>query len=274
MSDRQAEAEAATSVLKARLRRLLPRAVIDAALPLWLRWRRWQALRHPAGLQPLRLRRLGSEYGGGWVATGLLAAGDVVYSVGVGEEISFDHDLRALVGCSIFGFDPTPRAAEFAARTTLPAGYRFLPWGIAASSGQRRFYFPADPANVSSSLTEDAGTGHIECRFLSLADTMAELGHPAVSLIKLDIEGEEYALFEQWLAGGTRPRFAQMWVEFHPARAGRSRAQTLELMTRLGELGLIALHDGQNGALLLDLAATRVMALLGTGDQQFLVNAN
>ena len=40
------------------------------------------------------------------IPVGLLDPGSVVYSVGVGDNISFDLDLIARVGCAVHGIDP------------------------------------------------------------------------------------------------------------------------------------------------------------------------
>ena len=49
----------------------------------------------------------------GWIALSLLRKDSIIYSIGVGEDISFDKAIDSITNCNIFGFDPTPRAKIF-----------------------------------------------------------------------------------------------------------------------------------------------------------------
>ena len=50
----------------------------------------------------------GSEYGGHCVALNHLTKGSIVYSAGLGYDISFDEELILEYGLDVHGFDPTP----------------------------------------------------------------------------------------------------------------------------------------------------------------------
>src|SRR5665213_2396206 len=63
-----------------------------------------------------KLERLGNDYGGWYAPTYDLYPGSIVYSAGVGQDISFDQALIGQCGCSIFAFDPTPHASDFVAQ--------------------------------------------------------------------------------------------------------------------------------------------------------------
>lgn len=201
------------------------------------------------------LRYAGNAYGGGWIAVGLLRPGSRVYSVGVGEDVSFDVDLHRMVPCRITGVDPTPRAIEFVRRSasSLPPGYALVPAGLAAERGTRRFFFPRDPAHVSLSLTEDSGRGFLDCEVVSLQDLMARLEDRFVDLLKIDVEGAEYELLSSWIRARYCPPVGQIWVEFHEARAGKSPEQTKAILAGLRALGFAGLADGVRGALLVNI---------------------
>ena len=70
---------------------------------------------------------IGGSLNGAWpVCTGWLQPDAVVYSVGVGDDISFDRDLIARFGVTIHAFDPTPASRDWLAKQTLPATFNVI----------------------------------------------------------------------------------------------------------------------------------------------------
>lgn len=191
--------------------------------------------RDPA-LQP---RSFGNRYGCGYCLPGLLDESSLVYSFGVGEDISFDLTLIELRNCHVVGFDPTPKSIEWVRQNVTSERFSFMPYGLSKVSGRQRFYLPADENEVSGSMTSDLGRGHIECEFLCLEDILLQRGDSFVDLVKMDIEGEEYNLFQDWLDRDYRPPIGQIWVEFHPHRAGSTNRRTAQFVKSLERIGLI-----------------------------------
>jgi FkbM family methyltransferase len=157
--------------------------------------RRMDWLRMRIGLRPTRRVAtvpLGTRYGRWHVPLQLLTPESVVYSVGVGEDVSFDLALIERVGCHVWAFDPTPRAIAFAARLDEPR-FHFHPWALWSTDTTLPFFVPANLDWVSHSLVNLHGTeDHIEVPCRSIHSIMRELGHQRVDLLKLDIEGAEY----------------------------------------------------------------------------------
>ncbi len=60
-----------------------------------------------------RLIYLGTDYGGWAIDERLIKNNSIIYSFGVGTDISFDMELITRYGCSIFAFDPTPRCIKW-----------------------------------------------------------------------------------------------------------------------------------------------------------------
>jgi FkbM family methyltransferase len=175
---------------------------------------RIDGLRLRLGLRPLRriaTTRLGSSYGGTSVPLERLSVDSVVYSAGVGEDVTFDLALIEKVGCKVWAFDPTPRSLAYTADLRNP-NFVHLPYALWASDTSRQFFVPADQAYVSHSLVNLQGTDtsiEVSCR--SLGSVMQELGHDRIDLLKLDIEGAEYEVLRSM--GSIRPRV--LCVEFH-----------------------------------------------------------
>jgi len=154
------------------------------------------------------LVRLGSAGCGWWVPTDVLRAGAIAYCAGAGEDISFDLELHRR-GLHVVTIDPTPRAISYV-RSVGPRDDRFtfVPMGLWYEPAELTFYAPADPAEVSHSLSNlqntdaaDAFTAKVD----SLAAIMATQGHDRVDLLKVDIEGAESTVLPDLLHTGPLP---------------------------------------------------------------------
>lgn len=158
--------------------------------------------------------RLGSSYGGWYVPLDHLSSESVVYSGGVGEDVSFDLALIERLGCTVWAFDPTPRAIAFAAGVTSPS-FRFLPYALWSEDTVLPFFAPVENQHVSHSLVNLQSTEtSIDVRCRSVSSLMSELGHDRIDLLKLDVEGAEYEVLGS--LGGVWPRV--VCVELHGPR--------------------------------------------------------
>jgi FkbM family methyltransferase len=143
-----------------------------------------------------------------------LRASSVVYSFGVGEDISFDLALIERFGLQVQAFDPTPRSIEWLQNQTVPPEFIFHAYGVAGFDGNCAFLPPENPAHVSHSIVARASTRPaIEVAVHRLGTIMKMLGHEQIDLLKMDIEGAEYGVLVDMLACGIPVK--QLLVEFH-----------------------------------------------------------
>ncbi|MDH3589549.1 MAG: FkbM family methyltransferase [Gammaproteobacteria bacterium] len=149
----------------------------------------------------LKTIRVGTKYGGWVIPQNVLGEKSVCYSVGVGEDISFDIDLIDRFGCSVFAYDPTPRSIDFIRQNySEQTRLHFFPIGLWNENSVLRFYAPANSDHVSHSIVNLQKTEEYfeaDCRRLSYI--MKENGHKGLDLLKLDIEGAEYKVIESLL---------------------------------------------------------------------------
>lgn len=160
-------------------------------------------------------RRFGSEYGGWIVATEKIDQHSVVYSFGVGEDVSFDVALIEKYGVTVHAFDPTPKSIDWVRKQVLPKAFQLHPFGIAAFDGSVSFSPPENPDHVSHTLLDRVSTKHqaITAPVKRLSTIMSELGHDHIDILKMDVEGAEYDVIEDIARSGIRPH--QILVEFH-----------------------------------------------------------
>ncbi|MGB3330000.1 MAG: FkbM family methyltransferase [Thermomicrobiales bacterium] len=169
------------------------------------------------------LVKLGSAYGGWYVAADLIGPDALCICAGVGEDASFDMRLIEQFRASVHGLDPTPRAIAYVEREHLQErGYRFHPVGLWREDTTLFFYSPRKKEHVSHSIvnlqqTSDGFDAPV-MRLRSFLDTIG--GNAPIDVLKIDIEGAEHAVLADVLGDAIRPR--QILVEFdQPASISR-----------------------------------------------------
>jgi FkbM family methyltransferase len=184
-----------------------------------------------------RLQLLGSDYGGYFLDTSLLRPDAVVYSLGVGEDISFDLALMQRFAVDIHAFDPTPKVKKWLAPQTLPAEFHFHETGIADFDGDAAFYLPPREEWVSHSIVsaKQYSREAIRVPMMRLGTAMRRLGHAGIDILKMDIEGAEYAVIEDIVR--ERIPVQQLLVEFHhrlPSLGTEKTRRSLSLLQGYG----------------------------------------
>jgi FkbM family methyltransferase len=158
-------------------------------------------------------RRLGTRFAQYDVFHEVLDERSIVYSFGIGEDLSFDLAMIDEFGCGIHAFDPTPRSLEWVRSESLPPEIQVYEWGIAGDDGLLAFAPPSDARFVSYTAARTGGSGTVSLTVKSLAQTMRELGHERVDVLKLDVEGSEYDVLDTLCESNLDVR--QVLVEFH-----------------------------------------------------------
>lgn len=162
-------------------------------------------------------RWYGSSYGGFYINPSLLDSDSVIYSFGIGKDVSFDKTCIKRHGCEVFGFDPTPKSTRFLKENPVSPQFHYHPYGITdGMSGEYEFYLPANPKGVSGSLVHSPAVNpddFIKVQMKSFEDIITALGHHHIDVLKMDIEGSEYEVLKKIL--NTDVTIDQILVEFH-----------------------------------------------------------
>jgi len=213
---------------------------------------------------PHQVFRLGTGYGG-WTLPirSSLTSDSICYSAGAGEDISFDCALAQLFGCQVRLIDPTPRAIKHfeALGKALRNGECFpvnnspdefydvtveaferlslAPVGLFDQDGEQKFYLPRNSAHVSCSILNlPKTTQYFTAACLSTATVMRLFKDTAIDLLKMDIEGSEYAVIRDLVFNKILPRM--LLVEFDEAHTPMDEGasdriqQHIEMLIRAG----------------------------------------
>lgn len=195
-------------------------------------------------------REVHGAEGAAWcIHPGGLEPGSVVYSFGIGKDVSFDLALIERFGLRVHAFDPTPASLDWLRGEALPPGFVVHEYGLAARDGTATFYPPERADHVSHTLlagTYTAGERDaVAVPVRRLAGIMAELGHARVDLLKMDIEGAEYAVLEDILAAELP--IGQLLVEYHHRFPGVGLDATRESVALLRRHGYRLFHVSPSG---------------------------
>ena len=213
----------------------------------------------------MKLERIGTPYGGWVIPVDMLTESSVCYSVGAGEDISFDLVLINKKNCHVYSFDPTPRAQKHisavfeAARKgsemcinnnpkklyDIPPGifdkFHYYEYGVYSCDQKMKFYAPENPQYVSHSVVNWGNTNHyFEAECKSIHSIMKELKHDRIDLLKLDIEGAEMDVMDGLTEQGVCPPF--LCVEYDEALHQLWSAGAFKCIRLLSARGYVIAH--------------------------------
>ncbi len=199
-------------------------------------------------LRQLRADRLtlGADHADWTIHRPPLRPESVIYSMGVGEDISFDLEMIRRCGATVHAFDPTPRSIAWVKRQALPAEFVFHPFGVGEVDGTCSFSPPRDPQHVSHSLVHrDTTRPAIDVPIYRLATIARMLGHPHIDLLKMDIEGSEYGVIDDLVS--SQISVGQLLVEFHHRWPEVGLNRTRQAIRQLNDAGYKIFHVSASG---------------------------
>jgi FkbM family methyltransferase len=178
------------------------------------------------------IARLGSDYGGHSVDLSLLSKNSVVYSFGIGNDVTFDTSIIEHTGCTVHAFDPTTKAVEWIKLQPKINNFFFYDLGLSNFDGIAKFTPPPEAGWVSFSENTN---GSISFPVKKLSTIMKKLNHNKLSCLKMDIEGSEYGVLKDII--DERIDVDQICLEFH----NKSEIEILEYLESIGFLNIYKL---------------------------------
>ena len=180
----------------------------------------------------------GNQYGGFFVHPNNLNHESIVYSLGIGTDISFDKSIINRFNCKIYAFDPTPKSIDWVKKNVKEDNFKMHNFGISDKTENRIFYLPKNDDYVSGSIKKIKTVDHnkhIDLNFKSVKEVMKQNGHNSINLLKMDIEGSEYDVLENILE--EKIHIDQLVVEFHPHLIKKGKKLTAEIFNKMNEKG-------------------------------------
>jgi FkbM family methyltransferase len=160
----------------------------------------------------------------------------IIYSFGIGDDISFDLDLIRLYHATVHAFDPTPRSLEWIKSQELPKDFVLHQFGVADYDGFASFYPPANSEFVSfSTMKRGRSEDPTAAKVYRLSTIMKMLGHERIDVLKMDVEGSEYNVIEDLVFSNLN--VCQVLVEFHHRFKGIGKVRTIGAVEKLGKSG-------------------------------------
>ena len=183
-------------------------------------------------------RWYGNKYGGFYLNPDLINKDSIVYSFGIGEDISFDMDMIYRHSCKVYGFDPTPKSIKWAKdyqgwiKHCVSDKFEFYESGLSTKTDMQWFFLPTNTDHVSGSLKRHS---HVQGESIlvpmnSFKDIKKILNHSKVNVVKMDIEGSEYDVMDSIEAD-------QIAVELHERFFKDGKAKSIKLVSELKQRG-------------------------------------
>jgi len=213
------------------------------------------------------MQRFGTRYGGWNLPKDIdLDSDSIIYSAGVGEDISFDILIQQKYKSNIILIDPTERASThfdeikqfYKTRKPYFTGdiqtdyirtignlkpdfskFTYIKKGLWSKSGELKFYKPIEEKYVSYTLIENMySTKYDIVEVDSVKNIMTELGNDHIDVLKMDIEGAEIAVLNQMLEDKIFPKY--LCIEFDlKLKNVDYNNETNRLIIRLKEAGYL-----------------------------------
>lgn len=186
--------------------------------------------------------------GAAWtICPDFLNENSVVYSFGIGYDVSFDLEIINNFDLKIYAFDPTPKSIEWIKNQNLPKQFVLKEFGLANFDGKAKFHPNENPEYVSATMLEQPLTENeaYKVEVKTLKTIMRELGHKEIDLLKMDIEGEEYMVVDNIINSGIKP--GQLLIEFHHRFKNIGVKQTIKMVDKLRKYGYKVFNISKTG---------------------------
>lgn len=189
---------------------------------------------------------LGTDYGSWPAIDFIFQKAEVIYSFGIGDDISWDLAIIEKYNVKIHAFDPTSRCKQWLNTIVLPNDFVYHDVGLSNQNGFQEFAPPDNEGHVSFSIVKKEAEKKGEMfKVSSLDQIMKWLKHEAIDVLKMDIEGAEYIALNDMLEKNIFPNIVM--VEFHHRFEEVGIQKTIDTVGALKTNGYSIFYVSPNG---------------------------
>jgi|GEM_PF-685344 len=193
----------------------------------------------------INFERHGNDYCNYAICTDYISNNSIVYSFGVGEDVSFDISLINKYGLKVYAFDPTPKSIRWIQKQNLPNEFTFYNLGVSDVDGSEEFYLPEKDEYVSCSSIIKFNSKTVKVNVNRFDTIASKLNHDYIDILKMDIEGSEYKVIEDILK--SKVIVKQILVEFHHRFENIGYGKTYDIIKKMSEKGYKLFYMSQSG---------------------------
>lgn len=201
----------------------------------------YQVMKTP--LQLRKMKQLGiARFPPNYIYFDTLTEASVIADVGCGYEAEFSRQMIERYGLQAIGIDPTKKHAPYLKALEVSSEGRFTHLALAVSSENGTVQFHESKQNESGSLLPEHTNirnddiNHYEVESVTLRELVRRLGRTSVDILKLDLEGAEYGLFDDMTEADLLP-FGQIFLECHHHCTSHTELETKQLVRRIKNFG-------------------------------------
>lgn len=174
----------------------------------------------------------------------------IVYSFGVGNDISFDQALIDRYDLSVFAFDPTPNSVEWVKSQNTAEKFHFYPYGLSDYDGTLKLFPRVTRKGKSKEMFTMVNEGNsnedaIELPVHRLKTIQRMLNQNYIEILKMDIEASEYRVIDDIIECGIS--VYQILVEFHHRFDNVEKRKTLDAISKFNRAGYYIFYISQLG---------------------------
>lgn len=198
----------------------------------------YQIIRKTDFLRPLNLTnkiRIGNPFDGGYVVyQPVLYETDVLITYGVGWDISFEVDFHHRTGKKVWMYDPTMFDEKPDSNIDLE---KMIQWKQKLENLQKQnIFFVGEGISIARKPKYDTFENHLKKNQIANEK----------KLLKIDIEGDEYEIFEDDGIYNNLQTVNQIIIEFHNLKSKLTALNTIVSRLRL-EFEVIHVHGNNCG---------------------------
>jgi len=189
---------------------------------------------------------LGTDYGSWPVINSIIQDAVVIYSFGIGDDISWDLAIIEKFKVKVHAFDPTSKCKLWLNSIELPHDFVYHDIGLSDHNGFQEFVPPDNEKHVSFSIVKKDSEKKSEMfKVSSLDQIMKCLGHQVINVLKMDIEGAEYNVLNDMMTKNIFP--CVLMVEFHHRFVEVGMQKTIDTVSTLKTNGYCIFYVSPNG---------------------------